>query len=112
MRHDYKKGYKVVCQNGLKYPLESACELEAIVEYGIGLISKPLPGCGPLAVFGALDDAVRFAMMSQRYLRVYSCRYTPSKKDYQYNRCGKSWPENSCGTILATTVELIEEIKQ
>jgi hypothetical protein len=84
------KGYKVVDVSTRRY--FSAMENSAKVEYFIGKETKPIWGCGPLAVFSKLEDArayMRLLSPNPRFV-LFSCEYTPSKRQRFYRKSNMS----------------------
>ena len=109
-------GYKVVERRNKK--LESVGVLVGFgggVRYVKNRETKPIRGCGPLAVFRSLRDAMDFWGTTDREWTVYRCHYTPSRKRAVWNRWNRLFPIKLFwlppGTRLATSVTLLERVK-
>lgn len=88
---------------------------DTLYKFGAWVSRKPL--CGPLAIFGSIEDAKKWIRRigSPSYLKIVKCKYIKSKEKYLYHKKYRlrlsidSAPE---GTILADEVMLLEEIKR
>lgn len=89
------------------------------VKYGIGIVSKPAEGCGPLCVFDTLIAAERYVdthFLSEIGVAICECEYVPavdvSKGVYLAGApCDRV--TEAClprGTVLADSVRLTEEV--
>jgi hypothetical protein len=111
----WQDGFKVVrCANGRYYSVIAHWDLSCL-RYQVGKETKPLPKCGPLAVFDNLADAIGFRLSSSRYKEttIFRCWYTRSRQSYlyitdkHYHFTAVSLPQ---GTVLATRVIIVEEV--
>jgi hypothetical protein len=113
----WQDGFKVVYR-GYDNDLLSAISTisKCCLRYEIGIETKPLPRCGPLAAFSTLKAAQCFIVHLSPNLRVnrriYRCRYTRSRQRELYVTYGKARitaidiPQD---TVFATRVIITEE---
>ena len=106
-----KIGYKVVDWN-----MSSFSSIKhGGIEYKLNQKIYPKEGCGPLCIFGNLENIKNFldATYFSGIFLVFKCKYRESKKKKVWNNCCKIVPLKNLpyGTKLADWVELIEEIK-
>jgi hypothetical protein len=115
------QGFKVVYldKSGEYRP----CIMTSIkIRYGIGKITKPYKGDGPLAVFETKASAREFIIdnfewsdepFSCRNMKTFECNYEPSQEIAMWIMGGISSLEIDNfppGTILADSVTLLREI--
>lgn len=114
-------GYKVVQhrEGGLYSAVMSD---HYAVQYLVGEEIKPKKGCGPLAVFGMLAQAVRMCVKYPFMLgkvQIWSCEYTPSKEKRLWRQPSITWhralysekiDDFPVGTTFADSVKLIKRV--
>jgi hypothetical protein len=124
---EWRQGYKVchvtehggfVSATALTPPLDK--NRYAIVNYGVGKISRPNKGCGPLAVFGKLSQAKEFELTTNSSIRplvIFRCLYKPTKFTklllfIDLKNFYTSYPVEMCplGTIAASAVKLTKQV--
>jgi hypothetical protein len=88
------------------------------VKYHLDRYAIPKPNCGPLCVFYTLEDASRFIALESK-ARIYRCRYFPSNRRVVWRRSPLFQRRSSRpltklpkGTILATKVRLLNQVKR
>jgi hypothetical protein len=88
-KSDWKKGFKVLSENkGSLVSFHPICR----IRYQKRKVNKPLPECGPLAVFEQLGAALDFVSVQNRIRQFHRnivisrCKYKPYKND-----CGHLW---------------------
>ncbi|KKK65798.1 hypothetical protein LCGC14_2970470 [marine sediment metagenome] len=86
-----------------------------VVDYEIGKWTKRPKDCGPLAIFGTLNQALVFVDSSYIDRTYFHCKYKPSKEITLYKKYkGGEITEKFVlpnGTILADEVKILKEVK-
>jgi hypothetical protein len=111
----WKNGFKVVRCVNRRYFSAIGNYNQSNLRYQIGKETKPLPKCGPLAIFATLKDAEDFKSNPMRAgcTRIFRCWYTKSRQsclfvgDGCHHLVAASLPQ---GTVLATRVIIVEEV--
>jgi hypothetical protein len=126
---DIKDGYKVVRLNAEEQKLSFSSYSCAEVRYCENEWASPRRGCGPLAVFDNITNALNFIeyqLVPWKTLKIYKCKYVASnEKSLWFTWPGppampicprslswhrfRSFPE---GTVLADKVMITEEVKE
>jgi hypothetical protein len=114
-----RQGYKVV-RTESDGCYSAVVDYSYRIAYAIGMLSVPQPLCGPLCVFGTLNDAIRYKQVYFDHdecgviVGIYECEYEPSQEDKIYlpNVKGNSLPLSAAppGTQLAKSVMLTKAV--
>jgi hypothetical protein len=106
MKNNWKKGWKVI-GIGEHNKRESYIESEYSVSYRKNKIARPLPYCGPLAVFKFKKYAEIFASAGED-TKIVPCLYLESKDKALWTPISTRQIDFPEGTILADKVKCLE----
>ena len=107
MKQEWKKGWKVI-SIGDHNKRTSYVEDDFAVSYRKNKIARPLPKCGPLAVFKYKSNAKDFACDLAEHTRIVPCLYLKSNDDHLWTPNGHISTFFPTGTIFADAVKCLE----
>ena len=114
---EIKEGYKVVSYELLapRYFSYTRLLFKDSVEYKINEWTQPKQGCGPLAVFKNIDEAIKFQARQTHAFKIFKCFYVPSEYEGLWTTESKQIIRDKycpLNTDFADAVYLIEEVNE
>lgn len=107
MATEWKKGWKVI-SIGEHNKKISYIETDFAVSYRKNKIARPLPKCGPLAVFNYKKDAKSFAGYLGKDTKIVPCLYLKSNNTRLWTPNEERHDFFPFGTIFADAVKCLE----